>query len=256
MLLEQAGRTPSATARVTGLSRVTVQRVRDGVSSPTLKTLRELALAEGYDLDVRLVPPSDPAAAIAARVMLDPEMTQHVEFGALEGNTQSPSADVAAWVERIERQQKATLDEILAFAGRYSAPQFRKGAQHFAPRPGLSRERIAKATGYAGASSSGPYAISGVPAAELYLDHEVTLGPTVVWAEQPDAIVAALEASFRRVDSYQPGGIVVAPTLTEYFVDSVTDPVTRFVFVSPIQAAIDLHGLGYIGLAESITEGW
>src|SRR4051794_1563582 len=99
-LIEELGRTPSSTARATGLSRMTIHRLRDGISSPTLATLRELALAAGYDVDVSLVPASDPAAAVAARAMVDPA-TPTLE--GLEGWEMTDPDEVEAitkWVTR------------------------------------------------------------------------------------------------------------------------------------------------------------
>ena len=104
-LLADLGSTPSATARATGLARTTIQRMRAGVTSPTLETLRELALAAGYDLDVALVPASDPAAAVAARVIADPADTgSSRSWKASDWRTPARSRRSQRWVSRLQRQ--------------------------------------------------------------------------------------------------------------------------------------------------------
>jgi transcriptional regulator with XRE-family HTH domain len=253
-LIESLGSAPSATARATGLSRATIRRVRDGVSSPTMATLRELALAAGYDLEVTLVPASDPAAAVAARVLLDPATPGSED---LEGWGLIHGGDLAAiteWIARLERQGGGDPKRLLALAGRLSAPQHRKGARFFAPKAGVSQERIVEIAG--SALGAGLGALSGVAAARVYLGHAPDPGPVVVWTSDADAVAERLAATLREVGEYQPAGVLLAPTMAAYFVDMIQPPVWDQRVVSPIQAVIDLHGLGYDELANEITDGW
>lgn len=253
-LIEEMGRTPSATARATGLSRMTVHRLRDGVSSPTLATLRELALAVGYDIDVRLTPASDPAAAVAARVMADPA-TPPLEDLAGWGMTDPSDVEaITEWVARLERQGGNDPQRLLALAGRSSAPQHRKGARFFAPKPGLTQKQIVEIANSALGSLTG--ALSGVAAARVYLGHAPDPGPVVAWTSDLAAVAQRLAATLHEADEYQPAGVLLAPTMPAYFVDMMTPPVWEYQIVSPIQTAIDLYGLGYDGLANDITDGW
>lgn len=266
-LITELGSTPSATARATGLSRMTVQRVRDGVSSPSLGTLREFALAAGFDLDVRLVPASDPAAAIAARVLLDPTL-QSLEAAEASGNSNPDDHQaIIEWVERLQRHRDTSPRSLLARAGTYAAPQHRPGARHFRPKPGLTQQHLFDIAASATAARSTEHtrvALSGMPAALTYLGAAPHPGPIIIWARNTDTdtntnvdtVADRLSTTLHEAESYQPGGILVAPTMQATFIDAFEQAATRTPLVSPIQAALDLHGLGYAELANQITEGW
>lgn len=254
MLVQTLGSTPSATARATGLSRMTIHRVRDGVTSPTLATLRELALAAGYDLDVKLVPASDPAAAVAARVLADPATPGLASLGGWELLDPGELEAVTEWVRRLERQVPESDRKLLEIAGRAAAPQHRKGARYFAPKPGLGARRLTEIAASALGDRAG--ALSGVAAAFAYLGHAPDPGALVVWAMDADDVAGRLQSTLREADEFQPGGVIVAPTMRAALADRVGPPVVEHPVVSPIQAAIDLRGLGYDDLADEITEGW
>ena len=253
-LIEQLGSTPTATARVTGLSRMTIHRVRDGVSSPTLETLRELALAGGYDLDIRLVPPSDPAAAVAARVVADPATPELENLSSWGMVSPEEIGQVEEWVARLDRQAGSDKRRLLELAGRYSAPQHRKGARFFSAKPGLTQEQMIEVANSALSQQSG--ALSGLAAARAYLGHAPDPGPVVIWSAEANAVAEQLTATLHETTEFQPAGIVVAPTMRAYFVDMLMPPIWEHKVVSPIQAAIDLYGLGYNELSDEITEGW
>lgn len=253
-LIQELGSTPSATARATGLSRMTVQRVRDGVTSPTLSTLREFALAAGLDLDLSLVPASDPAAAVAARVIADPATPDLTELHDWDILAQDSGAQaVIGWVARLTRQIE-TQDQLLPLAGRYAAPQHRTGARFFAPKAGVTQDRIIDVVSSAIAPLGG--ALSGVAAARAYLGHAPDPGPVIAWAPDVDAAAERLAETLVEVREYQAAGVMVAPTMQAYFVDMLTSPTVRHPVVAPIQAALDLYGLGYDALADEITAGW
>lgn len=253
-LIETLGSTPSATARATGLARSTVQRIASGKTSPTLETLRELALAAGLDLDLRLVPASDPTAAIAARVIADPATPTLEALGAWELMQPGDIEAIRQWVARLPRLAGADQRQQLQVAGRASAPQHRKGARFFAPKPGLAQDQTIEVAH--SALGDLPGALSGVAAARVYLGHAPDPGPVVVWTTDVDAAAERLAATLRDVDEYQAAGVVVAPTPQAYFVDTLRSPNASHQVVSPIQAALDLWGLGYDKLADEITEGW
>lgn len=253
-LIELLGRTPTATARATGLSRMTVRRVRDGVSAPTIETLRELALAAGYDIDVQLVHVSDPAAAVAARVVADPATPTREDLEGWGMTSLEEVQQIDEWMARLERHAGPDRNRLLELAGRYSAAQHRKGARFFAPKPGLTQQQTIEVANSALRPLSG--ALSGVAAARAYLGHAPDPGPVVAWSTDTDAVAERLSATMREVDEYQPAGVLVAPTMQAYLVDMMIPPDWEQQIVSPIQAAIDLYGLGYDQLADEITEGW
>lgn len=253
-LIELLGSTPSATARATGLARSTIQRIHNGTTSPTIATLRELALAAGYDVNVQLVPASDPAAAVAARVIADPATPGRDALRAWAMAAPEEARDIEQWVDRLDRQVGHDQTELLRLAGRYAAPQHRKGARFFAPKAGLTQQQMIDVASSALRPVNG--ALSGVVAALAYLGHAPDPGPIVVWTMNPDAVTERLTATMREVDEYQPAGIVVAPTTQAYLVDMLTPPDWEHQIVSPIQAAIDLYGLGYDQLGDEISEGW
>jgi len=253
-LIETLGRTPSATARATGLARSTIQRIRNGTTSPSMETLRELALAAGYDIDVRLTPASDPAAAVAARVIADPATPPLEDLPGWERSTPDEVPKIEQWVARLDRLAGTDRPTLLRLAGQYSAPQHRKGARFFAPKPGLTQEQTIEVANSALGGVSG--ALSGMAAARAYLGHAPDPGPVVAWSTDGDAVAERLSQTLREVDEYQPAGVLVAPTMQAYLVDMLTPPNWEHQIVSPIQAAIDLYGLGHDQLAFEITEGW
>lgn len=253
-LIATLGSTPSATARATGLARSTIQRIHNGTTSPSMETLRELALAAGYDIDVQLVPASDPAAAVAARVIADPATPALESLGGWEMTSPDEVRQIKEWVARLDRRVGEDHRGLLQLAGRCSAPQHRKGARFFAPKPGLTQAQTAEIVGSALHPTNG--ALSGVAAARAYLGHAPDPGPLVAWSTDVDAVTERLSATLREVDEYQPAGILVAPTMQSYLVDMVMPPAWNQQIVSPFQAAIDLYGLGYDQLADEITEGW
>jgi len=219
-----------------------------------METLRELALAAGYDIDVRLMPASDPAAAVAARVIADPATPTLQDLEGWEMTTPAEVRAITQWVGRLERQAGDDRRRLLESAGRYSAPQYRKGARFFAAKPGLTQEQTIEVANSALLPLSG--ALSSVASARVYLGHAPDPGPLVVWSTDADAVAERLAVTMREVDRYQPAGVLVAPTMQAYLTDMLLPPTWEHHIVSPIQAAIDLYGLGYDQLADEITEGW
>ncbi len=225
-----------------------------GKTSPSLETLRELALAVGLDVDVNLVPASDPAAAIAARVVTDPATPAADDLEGWDETSPEETASISAWVGRLERLAGNDPRRVLALAGRYSAPQHRRGARFFASKPGVTQQRLIEIA--SGALKGQVGALSGVVAAKVYLGHAPDPGPVVVWVSDTGAVAERLAVTLREADVYQPAGVLVAPTISAYFADMVKSPEWAHSVVSPVQAAIDLYGLGYDQLADEITEGW
>lgn len=224
------------------MSRATIKRLRDGQSQPTLGTLRELALAQGLDIAISVVPASDPDAAIAARVMVEKAMA---------GVSVRP--EVASWTRRLARYGADEPAVLAAEAGRLSSPLHGQHSRYFAPRPGIDQARTARAAASAAVASHIQYAVSGAPAATQLLGGEVA-GPTLLWVADTEPVTRALGDTFKQVDRYQPAGIVIAPAPQELFVDTAELHGVRF--AAPVQVVIDLHGAGMSSIAAEVAKGW
>ncbi|MHA3722736.1 helix-turn-helix transcriptional regulator [Leucobacter sp. HY1910] len=238
-LLELAAKHPTATSRRSGVSRATINRLRKGDGEPSLGTLSELAAALGLAVEVRVNPSGDPYAAIAARVLLDPEMDAVVRPAVLK------------WLKRFERYGIAKDPEhLVETAGRLSAPQHHPDARFFAPRRGLDSFALGVNAASAGGSDS---VVSGAPAAALLLDREVR-GATILWSTDPDGASEAMRQTLVETSRFQPAGVVIAPAPRETLIDPLVVQQQRF--ASPIQTVLDLHGLGMVHLAREITKEW
>lgn len=93
-LIREAAKQPSQTARKAGIARSTLLRITQEKTEPKPATLREIALAHGYDLICSLRPGSDPWAVTAARYLLDPTLPE---------NLPQARPEVAQWLARYER---------------------------------------------------------------------------------------------------------------------------------------------------------
>jgi transcriptional regulator with XRE-family HTH domain len=245
-LMQRAGESPSHVARRAGVSRSTVKRIADREVTPSLHSLKEIALALGLDIDVRVWPASDPVVATAVRSLLD---------AAVMGSVCSESRDVAGWLARFERWGVTEPEELVETAGAYSNPSVRHGAIFFAPAPEGRLPHPLATVASAGRASRAGWAIYGVFAgAELTNAVDPLPGPTVLWAEQPRVAAGLLSQSMPRRETFQPNGVVVVKATGTELVDLLE--VGPIKFVSPIQAVIDLHGLDEHDLARTITDGW
>lgn len=125
-IIEGSGLSKSALAARSGLARSTQYRIRDGLVDPAIGTVRELALAAGFELVLSLAPLSDPDAARAARVILDP---LYEASYLLTKGTSEEAKKVDAWVERLRRWvPDGDPVDIVSQAGQSSSLLHRPGA--------------------------------------------------------------------------------------------------------------------------------
>lgn len=206
----------SDVAQRAGVARSTMLRIAQGSVSPTLSTLREIAIACGLDIDVVARPLSDPAAAEAARLMLE------------DGYTASDPAAATAWVARLERTAGSDPVEIVRVAGTAASLLARRGAHYLAGRADLLR------VASAGDGSRSPWAISGAPPLD-------TAGTIVLWADDADRAARLLSESLNRVDDPSAASVIVAPAHPGVYVDSWTEGPVRY--VAPVQMLLDAFGL-------------
>lgn len=242
-LIRLAAQKPSVVARRSGISRNTIGRLNEGENTPSLNTLQELAFAMGYMVDVRVTECSDPNAAIAARWLIEE---------AFEGV--SASREVEKWVQRFSRFGIEGPEELIAEAGRLSTPRVHPDARFFTTNDDHLTGRTALIAASAAQNARQQHVVSGAPAAARMLENLVW-GPVILWvAGDPGRIVSDLEQTLRRVDTYQPSGLIVAEAPSELMIDPLHDGLMTY--ASPIQTLIDLHGLEMGSVADQIASTW
>jgi len=228
-------------SRRSGTSRSTIHRIDAGAVHPTLRTLRELAIAAGLDLEVAYRPLSDPAAGRAARFLLDSAFDRVPK-----------TADDVEWLQRLSRV--ADSDDpisIVTEAGRATNLYHREDAvllTHSVPALRLAS---------AGDATGGGWIISGRAALAAINDTGTTtgIGPDVLYVTDPQRAWRLLEAP-PRTEHIARVGLIIAPLRDEHIVDSWEQDRARF--VAPIQILLDSMGLGG-GLAETarrVAESW
>lgn len=231
-------------ARRTGLGRATLHRLVTGSTDTTLTTLRELAIAQGYDVSVDLVPLSDPCAAAALRHLVDPAL----EGVSPEAVSPEDADDVRDWIARLERYED--VDTAAIAAARASSLLHRKGAIY------LRGDNSAKRLGSAGNASGGDWAISGSAALEVVTAVDIA-GPSVLWVDRDvEAASRLLLDTHRRVESAAAANVVVAAAHPSVFVDPFREGPIRY--VAPTQLLLDCIGLG--GMLEAngllVQQSW
>ncbi len=224
-------------ARRSGVNRSTIHRIAAGQTDPTLGTLRELAIVHGLDLDVTLRRLSDPAAAVAARLLLDDTMLGHAS---------DPSEQ--RWVRRLERLDRPA--DIVIAAGHASAPAERPGAVL------LRGDRGALRLASAGASAGGRWAVSGWAGLGALEQSDPASGPSILWVDDPQRTARMLRDTHRLVSSPANAQVVVTAAADAVFVDAWQDGPVRY--VAPVQIVLDCIGLGgeLERLALDVAERW
>ena len=214
-----------ALARRSGVSRSTVYRIEGAQVDPSVGTLRELALAAGFDLDVSLAPLSDPDAAMAARVIL----------AAPTGVELLPA--VTEWVARLRRWvPDGDPVEIVRTAGMSSSLLKRTGAVFLSGD--VDELKIAAASDFADA----PWVLSGLSGiTRLKPDGDTTtIGPYVAYSGDPHRLVRRLANMTTCLP--QDAHLIIAPYTSDLIVDALDDGAIHV--VAPIQALVDAFGIG------------
>lgn len=246
---EAVGQMPyskSELARRAALSRTTALTATEDQSRTRVDTLRELALALGYDVSVELGRASDPLAAAAARVILEEE--------SLPDDSEMPQ--LTAWVNRLKRyiangtsiEGSLRALDVMTEAARVSGVQHREGAVMFSGRN--DTDRLISV----GRASEARWVLSGSAALEAL---GADPGRTVVfWSEDSTQVAQLLADTHRRVRVHTAADVIVAPAHPSVFVGSVTiDDVN---LVTPLQGVIDAIALGGVDaeIARVLAERW
>ncbi|WP_437582530.1 helix-turn-helix transcriptional regulator [Paramicrobacterium sp. CJ85] len=231
------GMSAAELARRSRVNRSTIHRIARGETEPTLATLRELAIVHGLDLEVDLRPLSDPAAASAARMLLDPTMEGY-----------EPNASEQQWLKRLEQFDDPV--DVVAVAGRASAPAERKAALLF--RGDRSALRLASA----GSAADGTWAVSGWAALTAAEGDAPRAGASILWVQDPDRAASMLLDTHTRVTSPLNAQVVVAQITDAVQVDSWSEGAVRY--VAPVQILLDCIGLGgeLERAARVVAESW
>lgn len=260
-IIEGSGLSKSALAARSGLARSTQYRIRDGVVDPAVGTVRELALAAGFELVLSLAPLSDPDAARAARVILDPLYeVSHV----LANETSEGAKKVDAWVERLHRWvPDGDPVDIVSQAGQSSSLLHRPGTVFLRGR--VTELKLASAGDFSeqdwflsGAAVIDRIGAAGLDSAVLDSDAQGSgahsTSPYIVHTADSHRFARLLD----NMEEVRPNkaNVIIAEYTAGVGVDSWEDGKIRL--VAPIQGLLDAFGVrGALGLAaERIARSW
>jgi transcriptional regulator with XRE-family HTH domain len=210
-------------ARLSGVSRSTLNRIERGTVQPTLRSLREIAIAAGLDVEVSYRHLSDPAAARAARHILDDTFT-----------AAPMSDDDRDWVARLSRIAGDNPVAIVETAGIAASLLHRRGAI------GITEPLTPLRLASAGDAAGGSWAISGASALNLIAEgSDVIPGPEVLYVDDVERAWRLLDAPPRSL----PDGaaVILAPYGDEHSIDVwMSGPLQ---LVAPVQLLLDGVGL-------------
>lgn len=204
-----------------GVSASTVYRIRRGLVDPSIATLRDIAIACGYSIDVVTRPLSDSLAAEAARLLLE------------EGFT--ATHDVSDWTARLERNIRSPQD-LLRRASESANPLARPGASHFSGP--LTTGLLASA----GTMSGGEWVVSGSPGLALPPRQEELDGHAILWVTTLEETNKLISASLRSVPHPAIAQLTVLPASTWMFQNSFEHEFIHY--AAPIQIMMDCLALG------------
>ncbi|MDL9981205.1 hypothetical protein [Microbacterium candidum] len=243
-------------AQRAGVSRNTEWVLRQDQSRARLDTLREIALACGFDIEIRLDRAYQPAAAAAARDLLD-DLT--------DMDPPLLRADLGAWRDRLLRYVRAddgdegSVDplRLVSEAAALSAPQNSPDAIMLAGRNDLER-LMSAASATSTEYRDHRYVFSGgaaLRALRVELPHDLTTiasaeseqerwakMPTVVWTSLPTQFSRYLMETHRSVRTARAATVIIAPLAPHHLVRAAEPGGVPL--VSPIQAVIDSLGVG------------
>ncbi|MGJ9403429.1 helix-turn-helix domain-containing protein [Arthrobacter sp. KK5.5] len=236
--IRRAGLSKSYVSLASGVSRSSIHRIQRGETDPSLGTLRELAIACGFDLDLDVRPLSDPFAAQAARVLLE------------QGFEPDHTNETDQWVRRFERVGLDDPVAILDYAGRSSGLLVLRPPSVYL-RGNVDDLRLASA----GDATGTAWALSGQPHLQLGSGRPLD-GAKVLWTAQPSLVKSLLAETMQDARSPRTASVIVATATPALFQGSFI--LEGINYVAPIQALIDGFSLGghLAEVAESIARQW
>jgi transcriptional regulator with XRE-family HTH domain len=236
--VEKSGLSNAVIARRAGVSSSTLHRVLNDQVDPSVGTLREIAIACGQDLRLAVRPPADPAAAAAARVLLE---DGYVPF----------LPDAALWIDRLRRQAGDNPIEIVEIAGRASAPLLRPTSRLYASP--IEVGRVASA----GQASGGQWALSGMAGLRLPGLFERLPTPTILWCEDARRVEQLLaDADLTKATRVERTQLAIVEGDPGLFTNSFEHERVRY--VAPIQILLDSFSIGGVvsDIARREAQSW
>ncbi|MBO0879911.1 MAG: helix-turn-helix transcriptional regulator [Mycobacterium sp.] len=230
------GLSAAALARRAGVSASTLHRVRSGQVDPSVGTLREIALACGFDFDITTRPLSDRLAAAAVRELVE------------DGYDAPDDPEVHRWQQRLTRMAggDSPLDLVVAAASA-SAPLHRTGAVLQSGEVPLGR------LASAGDASKGRWALSGPAGLALPPSDDPAPAVTILWCEDARKVVQLLgDADLRSTHRPDRARIAVIEAEPELFTGSFQRGILRY--AAPIQIILDCLAQGGRAAEEALRE--
>lgn len=223
--IERSGLTARQVSVRAGVSASTVHRILNGQVSPSIATLHNITAACGLDLAMTTPVLASPAAAAAARAILDEDYPAEV------------TPDIDLWATRLEAWADGDPVQIVEEAARAS------GVLHRPDAVLLTGETTAGRLAAAGDASGQRWALSGAAGLDLPAFDETVSRISVLWCEDPSALHTALTSgSMRRTSSPHRATLVVAAAEPDLFRAAFERD--RIRYAAPVQIAIDAISVG------------
>ncbi|PXY11740.1 helix-turn-helix domain-containing protein [Corynebacterium striatum] len=232
-ILKRSALSLSDISRRSGVSRNTLNLWLQGATQPSLEALDKVLCVLGYEAFLSVRRMSDAGAATAARVLL--------------GELEDDSPAVNEWVNRFRKWGDVPVDgastlQLIERAAWASNPYGREGACHFLPTNPITLASAAQAVGQRWALS-GTYARARGP--RPHPGGGGRLGSTLIWCEDPAAILPSLSQRVRLSTEPVAGGVTLCPAAGRELDNmSVSGGVQ---YASTLQVDIDVHAERYAG---------
>ncbi len=236
--VQKSGLSAPTIARCAGVSISTLHRVQHNQVDPSVGTLREIAAACGQHLALATRRLADPAAAAAARFLL-------------EDGYEPSLPDLELWVERLTRQAGDDPVQIVETAGRASGPLHRHTSRLYASP--IEVGRVASA----GEASGGSWALSGMAGLTLPGLWERLPTPTILWCEDVRRVEQLLaDADLTRAARPERTTLAVVEADPALFTHSFEQD--RIQYAAPIQIVLDSFSIGGVisDIARSEAQSW
>lgn len=197
----------------------TLHRVQHNQVDPSVGTLREIAAACGQHLALTTRPLADPAAAAAARFLL-------------EDGYEASLPDVELWVERLTRQAGDDPVQIVETAGKASGPLHRHTSRLYSGSVEVGR------VASAGEASGGRWALSAMAGLKLPGIWEPLPTPTILWCEDVRRVEQLL-ADADLIRATRPERTTLALVEADLALFTHSFEKDRVQYAAPIQIVLD-----------------
>lgn len=223
--IERSGLNARQVAARAGVAASTVHRILNDQVSPSVATLHNITAACGLDLTMSTSTLASPAAAAAARAILDEDYPAEVD------------ADIDQWAARLDAWTDGDPVQIIEEAARAS------GVLHRTDAIRLSGEATIGRIASAGDASGQRWAVSGASGLDLPSFDEAVPRISVLWCEDPSAIRPLLTGgTLRPASAPHRTSVVIAAAEPDLFLGTFERD--RVVYAAPIQIAIDAISVG------------